>query len=503
MTSSHKIFPTTSRMLRATFVLLLIIGPSSTQFPAEPLSRDTNIVVFWNGILLKAISDTRTAPTVAARALAIVHTSVFDAWAAYDDQARPTRCNEVLRRPNSERSITNKTTAITYAAYLSLVDLFPSDRSEFETAMQELGVNPNDVSTDPTRADGIGNICAADVLADRHHDGSNQLGDLHPGAYSDYTGYQPLNGPDAVDNPDHWQPLRVPDGNGGFVVQHYVTPQWGEVIPFALSSGAEMRSARGPARYEGGKHGNYVQQADELIDLSAGLTDIQKVIAEYWALGPGSVTPPGRWFEFAQFVSERDHHSLDDDVKLFFILGNAMLDASIACWDDKRAFDSERPITAIRYLYAGVPIRAWAGPYLGTRMIDGANWLPYQEATVVTPAFPEYTSGHSTFSAAGAEILRLWTGNDRFEDSYTAIAGSSVIEAGQTPREDVVLRWATFRQAADQAGMSRRIGGIHFKDADLHGREMGRMIAKKSWAKARSYTAPEDHRSEDSEIANF
>ena len=211
------------------------------------------------------------------------------------------------------------------------------------------------------------------------------------------------------------------------------------------------------------------------------------MIAEYWALGPGSVTPPGRWFEFAQFVSARDHHTLDEDVELFFVLGNAMLDASIACWDDKRAYDSERPITAIHYLYAGKQIHAWGGPFQGTREIDGSDWLPYQEATVVTPAFPEFVSGHSTFSAVGAEILRRWTGSERFDYSYTATTGSSLIEPGQTPREKVTLHWSTFFAAANQAGFSRRIGGIHFKDGDLAGRVTGELIADEVWSKAQEY----------------
>jgi hypothetical protein len=352
--------------------------------------------------------------------------------------------------------------------------------------MRELNLDPHDTSIAPLTSAGIGNFAAQIELDYRHHDGSNQLGDLHPGAYSDYTGYEPLNTPDHIENPDHWQPLRISDGRGGYVIQKYVTPQWGLVVPFALRSGAELRSILGPARYEEDSD-RYIAQANQLIKLSADFTDEAKVIAEYWALGPGSVTPPGRWFEFAQYVSARDHHTVDDDIKLFFVLGNAMLDASIACWDDKRAFDSERPITAIRFLYSGVPIRAWAGPFLGTQWIDGGDWLPYQEATVVTPAFPEFMSGHSTFSAAGAEVLRLWTGSDHFGASYTALAGSSVIESGQTPHDDLTLHWKTFLEAADQAGMSRRYGGIHFEQADLTGRATGRHIAQMVWARAQTF----------------
>jgi hypothetical protein len=288
-----------------------------------------------------------------------------------------------------------------------------------------------------------------------------------------------------VNNPDRWQPLRIPDGKGGFVVQKFLTPQWELVQPFSPELHSLLQSLRNaPARYDSRL---YRTQADQLIKLSAQLTDRDKIIAEYWALGPGSVTPPGRWFEFAQYISARDHHSVEDDAKLFFILGNSMLDASIAAWTEKRVYDSVRPITAIRYLYTGQPIKAWAGPYQGTQIIDGSNWIPYQEATVVTPAFPEFISGHSTFSAAAAEILRRWTGRDDFGLSFTAPAGSSVIEPEQTPHSDVRLKWETFTKAADQAGFSRRLGGIHFREGDLVGRSTGRRVADADWRYAQHF----------------
>lgn len=465
---------------------VILIGSSCCRSAHAACGNSTNAVVFWNCELLQAVVDTRSAPTITARALAIVHTSMFDAWSPYDRDAIGTEPEGPGRRPSAEWTRDNKAEAASYAAYRSLLDLFPAEKALFDSAMQQRGLDPANASVDPSTAPGVGNLAAMAVLADRHHDGSNQLGDLHPGAYSDYTGYKAVNQPDQVSNPDHWQPLRIPDGKGGFVTQKYVTPQWGLVKPFALSSANELRSAEGPATHDQDR-ARYIRQARQIIELSASLTDRRKMIAEYWALGPGSVTPPARWFEFAEYVSARDYHTLDDDVKMFFVLGNAMLDASIACWDEKRAFDSERPITAIHYLYAGKPIRAWSGPYQGTREIDGADWVPYQEATVVTPAFPEFISGHSTFSAAGAEILRLWTGSDEFGDSYTALSGSSAIESGKTPREDITLRWRTFSEAADQAAFSRRIGGIHFEEGDLAGRTTGRIIAEKVWHRTQHF----------------
>ena len=208
------------------------------------------------------------------------------------------------------------------------------------------------------------------------------------------------------------------------------------------------------------------------------------MIAEYWKVGPHSETPPGHWALLAQFISNRDHHTLDQDIKLFFALTNATLDASIVAWDAKRAFDSVRPVTAICYLFHGQEIRSWSGPGKGTVTIDGRDWLPYQLASFPTPAFPEFISGHSTFSAAAASILERFTGSEQFGDSVTFAPGTSVIEPGITPAETVTLRWDTFTAAANQAGISRRYGGIHFKAADLTGRAVGRVIGLQAWDKA-------------------
>ena len=141
----------------------------------------------------------------------------------------------------------------------------------------------------------------------------------------------------------------------------------------------------------------------------------------------------------------------------------------------------------MHYLCAGQQINAWGGIGQGTVPMPGSQWLPYQESTVVTPPFPEYCSGHSTFSAAGAYILQQFTGSDTFSDSYTAAPGSSQIEPGITPAAAVTLSWPTFSAAAAQAGTSRQIGGIHFNQGDQDGRVLGRKVAAVAWAKAQSY----------------
>lgn len=159
----------------------------------------------------------------------------------------------------------------------------------------------------------------------------------------------------------------------------------------------------------------------------------------------------------------------------------AVLDASIASWDAKRHFDYVRPVTAIHYLFAGQSVESWQGT------IDGADWRPYQAANVVTPPFSEYVSGHSVFSAADAETLKLFTKDDHFGYSVTIPAGSSRVEPGLVPAQDTVLYWATFTDAADEAGISRRYGGIHFIDGDLESRKLGRSIGQLAWKKSQKY----------------
>jgi hypothetical protein len=439
-----------------------------------------------------------------ARALAIVHTCAYDAWAAYDPVAVGTRLGGALRRPNLEDTLANKNQAISFAAYRAAVDLFPGDKgSVFDPLMVSLGYNPNDLSTDTTTPTGIGNVAASAVLSLRHNDGANQLGTTPGGTpgvpYSDYTGYTPVNlpmdltapfKPGSVRDPGRWQPLRYKDASGTLVTPTCVAPFWGRVIPFALTSDSQFRASTGPA-LEGSDQ--YYFQAKALLGLSAGLTDTQKMIAEYWADGPHSELPPGHWDLFGQFVSQRDQHTLDSDVKMFFALTNAIFDAGIVAWDSKRAFDSVRPITAIRDLFKGQQVLAWGGPYQGTRLIDGAAWIPYQASTFPTPPFQEYSSGHSNFSAAGAAILRLFTGSDNFGNSVTFPAGSSKFETGAVPASPVTLSWATFSEGADQAGLSRRYGGIHFEQGDLDARATGRLAGEQAWAKALTYfngTAP-------------
>jgi hypothetical protein len=388
-------------------------GPPDPDTPA-PLytinglgpTKGDNVVLRWDEELLQAIraNPAGTGPTITARALGVAHTSMFDAWAAYDARALGTRYGGTLRRPSPERTLENKNKAISFAAYATLVDLFPSRQNDFALQMKELGysVDGSDTST-PAK---IGTMVAKAVTDFRHKDGSNQLG-----GYADTTGYQPVNDWNRVVDRWRWQPLRVPLGDPWGTVQRALTPQWAEVVPFGMSS-QYGRDVPGPPKLPNGEWSTV--DIETAAKDTANLDDPGKIKAEYWADGPHSEFPPGHWAIFAQAISRKRGHSLDDDVKLFFTLGNALMDASIAAWAWKFKYDYVRPVTGIRELYRGRQVVSWLGPYKGYGLVDGGSWIPYQELRVVTPPFPEYVSGHSTFSAAGAQVITTFIGSNNF-----------------------------------------------------------------------------------------
>jgi hypothetical protein len=457
----------------------LPIGPAPLyRLDAYGPTPNDNVVLKWDEQTLAAIRTVKQGPTMNARALAMVHTSMYDAWAAYDPVAVGTRLGGSLRRPPAERTLARKSKAISFAAYRTLLNLYPSRAADFTAFMTALGYDPNNTSTDPTTAAGVGNTAAQAVLAFRANDGANQAN-----GYADTSGYVPVNTPDQVTDVYRWQPLRLPDGNGGTVVQKFLTPHWRNVVPFALPS-PDAFAPPGPQNLS---LLLLDKEVDETILQSSLLTDVQKVRIEYWADGPASETPPGHWCLFAQAISRKRGHTLDQDAKLFLAMANAQLDASIAAWNAKRHWDYVRPVTAVRERRKGQLILAWGGPYKGTRLIKGEQYLPYQPATFLTPPFPEYVSGHSTFSSAGARVLRTFTGSDLFGARVTVPRGSSRIEPGAVPLLPMVLTWPTFTVALDEAGNSRRQGGIHFLDADLGGRALGDAVGGNAAAKARTY----------------
>jgi hypothetical protein len=495
-------------------------GPGTT-WPIDgfaPNEATDNAILRWDERLLESIraNPRGTGPTVTARAIGVLHTATYDAWAAYDQTAVDSRMrlhnDPNLRRPAGERTETNKNEAISYAAYRVLLDLMPSRTSSFRSYMSGLGYDPDDTSTDPTTPRGVGNAAAQAVLDYRHGDNSNQTRNDNdtPGnpnddtvTYPDTTNYTPANTWNTVINPWRWQPLCVPTVTGlpptpangtcpttNYTVQPPLTPQWGKIKSFALNETTHYPPQfvlPGPPKLKNGTCCD-PKEVDTALRDTSNLDDTKKAKADYWADGPHSEFPPGHMAVFAQALSRMRHNTLDQDVKLFFGLGNALMDASISSWHSKYQYDFVRPVTAIRERYRGKLITSWLGPGNGYGKVLGQNWLPYQEPTVVTPPFPEYVSGHSTFSAAGSLVLSMFFGNSAdFSARVTIEAGHTKIEPGITPAKTLVISWPTLIDTADDAGWSRRWGGIHFQSGDLHGRGLGKMVGINVWNKALTY----------------
>jgi hypothetical protein len=495
-------------------------GPG-TRWPVDgyaPNEQTDNVILKWDERLLESIraNPKGTGPTISARAIGVLHSATYDAWAAYDPVAVDTRqrlrTDPSLRRPAAERTEPNRSKAISYAAYRVLVDLFPSRASIFSDYMQTgLGYDPNDPATmNMATPQGIGTSAADAVLAYRHGDGANQLGDDSNGTlgvpYSDTTHYQPVNTWDTVNDPWRFQPLCVltqtgvdnhmptkpADGNcvaPNYAIQNALTPQWGNIKSFALDPNTKYPpqfQLPGPPKLADGSYDP--SDIDNELSVSSNLSDTQKAKADYWADGPHSEFPPGHMAVFAQALSRMRKNTLDQDVKMFFALGNALMDASISSWYAKFQYDYIRPVCGIRIRYNNKLVTSWLGPGKGYGKVLGQDWQPYQEPTVVTPPFPEYVSGHSTFSGAGAVVIAYAFGtNGSLNAKVTIPAGSSKIEPGITPAKNVVLYWKTLDDASDEAGWSRRWGGIHYETGDLHGRGLGKMIGYNVWTKALTY----------------
>ena len=298
--------------------------------------------------------------------------------------------------------------------------------------------------------------------------------------------------------------------------------------------------------------------------------DFYRVLAEFWADGPNSETPPGHWHVLANEVSDNPLtvkkiggvgptvNNLEWDVKTYFSVAAAVHDAACACWSIKRYYNGPRPITMIRFMgtmgqssdsggpsyhpqglpletdvvevitaataalggkhyriwdmytntldygvfYIGqIAVHSWPAehpdnlpaPSIATyqstvRWMLAKDWVPFQRKTFNTPAFPGYTSGHSTFSRAAAETLTLLTGSSSFPGGFghhTIAANSMQIDLG--PSADVDLQWNTYYDAADQAGQSRRWGGIHPGEDDYTARIIGSQVGKSAFALAEKY----------------
>jgi hypothetical protein len=468
------------------YLLAFIIFPlaaGAQKIVQEPRGKN-NIAYKWGEVAMTATAnDTekfKPRPTVTSRFLGLIWTAVFDAWSRYDDNAIPLYLQNVNRRPSSERVLKNKEIAISYAAYRTMIEYYFSDSALLKNTMKELGLDPGNKSLDPSTAIGIGNLAAKAVIEARLIDGSNQTGKAKSSdgsPYSDYTGYIPVNSADTLNDLKRWQPKYFSDGKGGKYAPGCLTPHWNKVKLLLLESANEFRPVPPPA-LGSEKLNNEIKQ---VVEMQANLSNEQKALVEFMRDGPKSVQQAGHWFIFSQAVSIRDNHTLDEDVKMFFLVEAAAMDAFIACWDAKMFYDFARPYSLVHDYYKNQIIKIWAGPEKGMIQAKGTEWRPYSPDTFLCPAFPSYVSGHSTVSGACSEALRLFTGSDYFGEEVKRVPGA-LTEPGNIG-DTVTLKFPTFSETADMAGISRVLGGYHIQSDNTEGLKLGRNVASAIWKK--------------------
>jgi hypothetical protein len=459
----------------------------------------------WLDVALEATAreHERVAPrpTVGSRMLAIIVTSMYDAWAAYDDKAVGTMLGDKLRRPKSERTLANKEKAVAFATYRAMMYVFDDDAEWLKAQMRQRGFDPEDNTTDLAKPQGVGNVAAAAVIEFRRHDGANQHGDelgSNGKPYSDYTFYRPINPVDKIIDPDCWQPIEFTLAGDKKATPGYLTPHWYRVKPFALERADQFRPPPPPKV----KSEQLKKEIDEVLMYNAALSPEQKAIVEFMRDGPRSTGQSGHWLRFAQAVSRRDKHDIDKDVKMYFAVGNVAFDAFIAAWESKRYYDSSRPWTLVRYYYKGQKVQGWGGPGKGVIEMPAEEWHPYSPYNFITPPFPGYVSGHSTVSAACAKVLEMFTGSDRFGETEKRKAGELTeaeyeckiiqMKLGQSSQDakltcEVALDLPTFTATAEMAGISRVMGGYHIQADNVAGLELGRKVAQYIFPKTQAY----------------
>ena len=235
----------------------------------------------------------------------------------------------------------------------------------------------------------------------------------------------------------HWVPTNVIAQQ-----QKPLLPNWGKNRTFAMPNGASC-GLPAPPEYSEDKTSAFYKEALEVFETRQNISPEQRAIARFWSDDPMlSPTPPGHWISIALQIFERDKVALDKSVDVLARVGVAEADAFIGCWDSKFQYDLLRPVTYIR------------------RVLD-----PKWESLINTPPFPEYPSGHSTQSGAAAVVLtKMFGENFAFQDATHE-------RDGIKPRA-----FPSFWAAAEEAGISRLYGGIHFRAAIERGLEQGRCI---------------------------
>jgi hypothetical protein len=378
-------------------------------------------VLQWNEAALLAIKAEKTPPPLAVRHLAILHIAVFDAVNTIRRTHKPFEVDATVPAGTSEDA------AVTGAAHRVLIALYPARSRHFDVLLTRT-LNAVD-SHAADRGLAIGRYVAKEILKWRAEDGSDQ--EVRTTLRAE---------------PGQWRP--TPPG-----FARPLAPHWPTVTCFALRRGFQFRSA-GPPKLTDAAYTDAFNEVKRLGRKSGSeRTREQTEIAHFWADGEGTVTPPGHWNRIAQGVSRQRGLTQEENARMFALLNVALADVGIACWDCKYHFNFWRPIHGIRE----------ADRDGNPDTTADRDWEPL----LVTPPFPAYTSGHSSFSGAAATILAGVVGTDAFR-----------FETTTEGLPDVTRQFAGFWAAAEEAGMSRIYGGIHWQFDNTDGLAGGKMVAE-------------------------
>jgi hypothetical protein len=397
----------------------------------------------------------------------------FDATAPYHPTAIGVY-SDLGRRPASESATNaNINIACFYAAHEILVDRFPAQKVEWDQMLLDVGLDPDDDSTDPTSPVGLGNLGGQAWVDARAYDGMNSRGNeggcqYHCQPFADYTGFEPKNTPYDFKEKSHWQPDLRSASNGMQMIQGFENPQWA-VTETISGIDPEDFEAPKPKNSDWKHHKQkYKKQAKEVLDASRDLTIEQKLTSE---LFDNKIT--GLGFS-ALFLTLSRGLSLMEFIHLDFLTNAAAFDTGIAIWRSKWIYSAVRPDEAIHFLYEDEEVEAWGGPGLGTvDDMPGEQWRAY---LFVAP-HPEYPSGSASFCSAHVTAARrFFGGDDTLGWPVPFPAGSSFIEPGVTPPTDTVLFFPTFTDFEERCGLSRFWGGVHFLAAVEEGHKIGREV---------------------------
>lgn len=416
-------------------------------------------------VIFRDVSQTGGDATLVLRLTALMTNSWFDATAPYHPTAVGVYTH--LGRQNSPKNNEPLNIALLYASYRVLNSLLPQQGPLWRKMLDDVKLDPDDNSTDPSTPVGLGNLAGAGVVAGRERDGMNQIGDEDGRIYNfvpyqDYTGYTPVNTAHELADPSRWQPDLQRQGMGLYKVQQSVTPQYAYVEPYSFNddpAAFPLEHYVPPPTNSDivASPGDYQDQADEVLLASASLTEEQKLKAELFdnkieSLGFSAV-----------FAAQSQGLSLLEFIQLDFLTNMAAFDAGIVVWYWKNQYDAVRPFSAIGHIYGDNPVTAWGGPGQGTVAdLPASHWKSYLEEA----DHPEYPSASSCFCRAHAQSARRFLpAGDALGFPVARSAGSSRIEPGVVPASDRVLVFPTWTDFAEDCGNSRIWAGVHFPAA--------------------------------------